>query len=884
MPFVPNTADAGFAAQAAPQAWDFDQLVLSYGMTGVQGTTGCAVTAQGSPDMTVAVSAGTVRIRGRKVTVTGGNVTITAADATNPRFDLITVDTTGAKAAVAGTPAATSPVVPATPANRVALATVYVPANDTAINTNQITDKRSFWLPPMGEDIRWYGAAWDGTTDDKAAIDAAIAAIGTTNRGTILYPAGTGRSSGGHILYSRHQHVGIGRRTTILELANTANPVAMFITDGFAGLVDGQTGGGPLQFGIRHMTLEGNKANQTAVVRSRPPAPTASTSTTGGTLAASTYVYRLSAINALGETIASDEVYQTTTGATSTITLNWSAVTGATGYRIYGRTWPGTRMVTLGAVTTWLDDGSVTPSATPFPERNSTATAGICIYGYDYQIDDVAIKNFPGEGFFSKWGALESDGTTDTVGWDFMDATISRMKVSYCGADGFIWGGPHDSTIRDVNAFFNGHQDWSINFDLRGGGYSSVFTACHAYGDSLYAWRTGGNYLLNACVGEGCKGAQLQIIGDNLRVLGGQWFAGGSAFPSAIGISMGWSGYQPKNTRIDGPFIGYFQFPGTAVDFTYAGVNCFVRAVVEMNPPQTTTTGAMTNVQTTVPVTSGSGLANGDSIVVDNERMLITAGGGTTTLTVTRATGGTTAAAHLSGALVTEYWPAYLGTIDEGSDVELFITGTSQKVTPSFKKFESNVGLRSTDFGFADSTMVFKNATQTPTTNPPLAAQLYASSGTMWQRNVNGAVPVAVGFGEMTFWTDRTVGAVAVAEQGLNVPAAVTEWDATFAGTRLIVNCDEVGPLVALAVNFREVAHAGGANSYQFSIRDTSNTANILASVTQSASGPANFQAVSAYAAKPAWAVGTKTLALYTSGGDGADDIILRSLALRWKA
>ncbi len=137
---VPNAGAAGFPDQAEPDAVDLDILVQ-----GIQGDgvlSGCAVTAQGSPDMTVAVASGSVRIGGTIATVTTGNVTIAAADGTNPRFDLIAVDTAGTKSRVAGTAAANA-VFPTVPANSVILAAVYVPANDTAINANQITDKRA---------------------------------------------------------------------------------------------------------------------------------------------------------------------------------------------------------------------------------------------------------------------------------------------------------------------------------------------------------------------------------------------------------------------------------------------------------------------------------------------------------------------------------------------------------------------------------------------------------------------------------------------------------------------------------------------------------------------------------------------------------------------
>lgn len=136
---IPNEADASVSSQAAPDSKDIEILVAGQAGTGV--VSGCAVTAQGSPDMTLAVAAGIVAVLGAQATVSAGNVTITTAHATNPRFDLVVVNSSGTKSVTAGT-AAVAPVFPTIPASSVVLAAVYVPANDAAIGSTQIVDKR----------------------------------------------------------------------------------------------------------------------------------------------------------------------------------------------------------------------------------------------------------------------------------------------------------------------------------------------------------------------------------------------------------------------------------------------------------------------------------------------------------------------------------------------------------------------------------------------------------------------------------------------------------------------------------------------------------------------------------------------------------------------
>lgn len=60
-----------------------------------------------------------------------------------------------------------------------------------------------------------------------------------------------------------------------------------------------------------------------------------STATSGGTVPAGTYRAVVTAFNARGETVASSEATQVTTGSASTVTWNWLTVAGASGYKVY---------------------------------------------------------------------------------------------------------------------------------------------------------------------------------------------------------------------------------------------------------------------------------------------------------------------------------------------------------------------------------------------------------------------------------------------------------------------------------------------------------------------------------------------------------------------
>lgn len=191
---IPNKDQAGITAN--PQAiWmeaDITALVSGLKSDGLK--YGCAVTAQASPNMTVAVAKGTTKVSGVVLTVTAGNCTIAAANATNSRVDLISVNSSGTKVVTQGTASAT-PKAPAIPASSVLLAMVHVPANASSIITAYITDKRVFsstkGLPEGWFDIEDFGAVPDNATDCSDAFDAAIAAAKLHGyAGTIFIPDG----------------------------------------------------------------------------------------------------------------------------------------------------------------------------------------------------------------------------------------------------------------------------------------------------------------------------------------------------------------------------------------------------------------------------------------------------------------------------------------------------------------------------------------------------------------------------------------------------------------------------------------------------------------------------------------------------------------------
>ncbi|MET0604185.1 MAG: putative phage tail protein [Baekduia sp.] len=110
-----------------------------------------------------------------------------------------------------------------------------------------------------------------------------------------------------------------------------------------------------------------------AAALAAPAGPSATPATTGGTLAAGTWHYKLTTYNSFGETTATADFTGVTTGSTGKNTLAWTAVAGAAGYRIYRGT-SSSNHTLIDDVTTngYVDVGGQAPSSVTPPLTNTT--------------------------------------------------------------------------------------------------------------------------------------------------------------------------------------------------------------------------------------------------------------------------------------------------------------------------------------------------------------------------------------------------------------------------------------------------------------------------------------------------------------------------------
>lgn len=238
-----------------------------------------------------------------------------------------------------------------------------------------------------------------------------------------------------------------------------------------------------------------------------------------------------------------------------------------------------------------------------------------------------------------------------------------------------------------------------------------------------------------------------------------------------------------------------------------------------------------------------------------------------------------------SGTGVTAATAAFTGT---GASVFSVTTSSGIDVQNGTLRVRGTGGVQA-DYGVTAATVAVRDYVQNdgaaaPPVSPAAAGRIYYdSAANEYKASENGGayVKLVAPAASQNMWdTNATAG---VANQGLNLPAALTELDNAVQGTRIVINCDDLGDQVGMRYNMRNLTAT--ALTIGISICDTSLPTNCLATVSLNVTATANVSYIgeAAYAAKPGWCTGAKQVAVYTSGGNAAADYIFKRVGLIWK-
>ena len=173
----------------------------------------------------------------------------------------------------------------------------------------------------------------------------------------------------------------------------------------------------------------------------QPGAPTLAQFATGGTLSNGTFRYKVTAVNATGETMASATADITLTGGTATqrVEITAPTVAGATAYGFYGRTVGSQLKITQQAATLFSDTGSITPSgASPATDLSAhLISAYFTTKWFDFGVPERKKMGRRAYLFFKASGNFN-------VSLDIQKDYQTDKKTTYAinlNPGGLVWGG-----------------------------------------------------------------------------------------------------------------------------------------------------------------------------------------------------------------------------------------------------------------------------------------------------------------------------------------------------------------------------------------------------------------------------------------------------------
>jgi len=171
------------------------------------------------------------------------------------------------------------------------------------------------------------------------------------------------------------------------------------------------------------------------------------TTSSSGSLAAGTYYYVVTVLNNNGETSSSTEVSATVDGATTTaVSVSWTAVSGASSYRVYGRAQGVQDQYWATASTSLIDTGTAGTAGT-IPTTNTTGGNGTFYSGLSILGTTISRSILPETASYYSLGSASYPWLN--VYTDILNATTANFAGNIIMSDD-RWIGFSSSTGRMV--------------------------------------------------------------------------------------------------------------------------------------------------------------------------------------------------------------------------------------------------------------------------------------------------------------------------------------------------------------------------------------------------------------------------------------------------
>lgn len=162
-------------------------------------------------------------------------------------------------------------------------------------------------------------------------------------------------------------------------------------------------------------------------------------------------------------------------------------------------------------------------------KANNTAGRGIQLYGANFRLRDLTIRNCAGAGLYSEYANGGSTGSGSA------SAFASMVKVIQCDSHGIQWFGPHDSNLNQMTSAQNAGNGFWIG--SRGNGTQVINS--HSWGSGQdYAFRVDTAQVeLISCQAEGAALAQVLVSAASFHMFAGTVYAAGTN-PNQVGFEL----------------------------------------------------------------------------------------------------------------------------------------------------------------------------------------------------------------------------------------------------------------------------------------------------------------------------------------------------------
>ena len=188
-------------------------------------------------------------------------------------------------------------------------------------------------------------------------------------------------------------------------------------------------------------------------------------------------------------------------------------------------------------------------------QQTAAAAAAVQIFGYDFVIDNISIRNFlAGDGLYTEFGLAGTPGPEKA-----MEARYSMLRIHDNTLTGAGWHnrGPHDSHVFGAFIYNNtaaAYGYWPETTAVASGSACLVH-AMHVWGSHSVAFNLTTQTQCVGCVAEGA------VTGQVLVTAGDSMWTGGTVFPAGspgYGVQVGTAASEATGFVMNGPLITGF--------------------------------------------------------------------------------------------------------------------------------------------------------------------------------------------------------------------------------------------------------------------------------------------------------------------------------------